>query len=210
MTAVRDLPAEQRRMELPDHQLAHIEEVIDRLQGYEHWSVANDMADGEPRLDQLMRAYDLTYASCRAPTTKNRESAHNNCLYFVIDALRLSRALGLESRTASLRNRIEEHMEALTAGRQLELIFDPFVVHTIAYARDFLDDGPGARVAAKRTMRLLAGTISPPAAAPAGATAMPNVLKTLQFSAEKSASMIKSALEIEDRWDPGTQKPPST
>ena len=101
-------------------------------------------------------------------------------------------------------------MEALTAGRQLELIFDPFVVHTIAYARDFLDDGPGARVAAKRTMRLLAGTISPPAAAPAGATAMPNVLKTLQFSAEKSASMIKSALEIEDRWDPGTQKPPST
>ncbi len=207
MDAVRDLPSDKRQMELPDHQLAHIEDVIDRLHGYEHWSLANEMANSDARLEQLKIAYELTYVACHAPKTKNRETSHNNCLFFAIDALQCATAIKKEEGVKFLLDRITEHMNALTAGRQIDEIFDPFVVHTLAYACDFLGDGVNARAAAKRTMRLLAGMIEPPIVTAGGAVATPNVLRTSHYSAEKSAAMNKSALMIEDRWDPGAAMP---
>ena len=98
-------------------------------------------------------------------------------------------------------------MTVLTVCQQIAAIFDPFVVHKLAYACDFLGDGVNARAAAKRTMRLLAGMIEPPIVTAGGAVATPNVLRTSHYSAEKSAAMNKSALMIEDRWDPGAAMP---
>jgi ppGpp synthetase/RelA/SpoT-type nucleotidyltranferase len=139
--------------ELPETDYKHMTRLLPKLRGYQYWKKAQKVNQIEEKLENLLRAHDVTKDGLYDPVEKN--NIYNNLVYYAMEYLSLAKGDPnpvTKKLATSLYTGLAKMEEAL---RDDAKSFDVAALDTMMKAYNFLNRSDLAQKIARRILELV-------------------------------------------------------